>query len=113
VKIALAWPAQPLWPNRRAHWAQVQRRRNAQKLEAWALAMAEKRVDLGEGRIAVTLTFHKTDRGRFDLDGALSACKGALDGLALALGVDDSRFDVRPVLGEPVGGGAVVVEVAG
>jgi crossover junction endodeoxyribonuclease RusA len=111
VKITLGWPDQHLWPNRKAHWARARMWRNEQKIAAWALTLAEKRVDLGEGRIPVTLTFHKNDRRRFDLDNALAAMKGALDGLSAALGVDDSRFDVRPVLGEPVAGGCVVVEV--
>jgi crossover junction endodeoxyribonuclease RusA len=121
VKIALAWPAQPLWPNTRLHWGARNKRRQAQKHEAYFAAFAAgagsyrqiggvTRRELPE-RIPVTLTFHKNDRRRFDLDNALAACKGALDGLSAALGVDDSRFDVRPVLGAPVAGGCVIVEV--
>jgi crossover junction endodeoxyribonuclease RusA len=111
VIVSIPWPVPVLWPNNRAHWAAKAKRRKAQKEAAWALTLAERTPKLGDGRVSVTLTFRKADRGRYDLDGALSACKGALDGIALALGVDDSRFDVRPVLGDPVAGGAVIVEV--
>jgi crossover junction endodeoxyribonuclease RusA len=105
VKIAISWP------NRPCHWSALDRGRKAQKHEAWALTLAQPTFKPGVGRIPVTLTFRKNDRHRFDLDNALAACKGALDGLAIALGVDDSRFDVRPVLGEPVPGGAVEITV--
>jgi crossover junction endodeoxyribonuclease RusA len=109
--VSLPWPVPVLWPNNRAHWAAKAKRRKAQKLAAWALTLAERTPKLGDGRIPVTVTFHKTDRRRYDTHEAAYAVKGAIDGIALALGVDDSRFDVRPVLGEPVAGGAVIVEV--
>lgn len=111
VKIVIGWPDQQLWPNRPSHWTARSRRRKEQKLEAWALALAERRPAIGDGPIPVRLTFRKADRRRFDLDNAQAACKGALDGLAAALGVDDSRFRPVPVLGEPVPGGAVEIEV--
>jgi crossover junction endodeoxyribonuclease RusA len=46
-----------------------------------------------EGDLAVTITFVQPDKRRRDRDNLLSACKPSLDGLAEAIGVDDSQFE--------------------
>lgn len=48
------------------------------------------------GLIPVSIVFCPPDKITRDLDGMLGAAKHALDGIALALGVDDKRF--RPIL---------------
>jgi crossover junction endodeoxyribonuclease RusA len=49
-------------------------------------------------RIAVRLTVYPKGRGVApDKDNALSACKSYLDGIADAMGVNDSLFDPQPV----------------
>lgn len=67
-----------------------------------------------DGPIHVTLTFYPPDKRRRDLDGCISACKAYLDGLADALGVDDSRFTlsarIAPVCAHD---GEVKIEVMG
>ena len=67
--------------------------------------------DLG-AQIPLTLTFHSPDRRARDADNLLAASKPLLDGMAGALGVDDSRFEpivIRRVAGKRPG--ALVVEV--
>lgn len=66
----------------------------------------------GDGAIALSLLFATPDKQRRDLDNLLSASKSALDGMAKALGVDDSRF--RPILVDWVDGkkpGALIAAV--
>ena len=48
-----------------------------------------------ENKIPLALIFNKRSKGRYDLDNALAAMKHALDGIAQALRIDDSKF--RPV----------------
>ncbi|SOE49110.1 hypothetical protein ODI_R1848 [Orrella dioscoreae] len=43
----------------------------------------------------VTLTFVAPDRRRRDIDNLLACMKSQMDGIAIALGVDDSQF--RPI----------------
>lgn len=57
-------------------------------------------------------TFHPPRAGRFDRDNAVGRCKALQDGIADALGIDDSRFVPTYLIGEPVKGGRVVVEIA-
>ena len=63
-------------------------------------------------RIRVRLTFKPPNNNKHDIDGCLSANKHALDGVADALQVDDSRFELELHKGEKIKGGMVVVEIA-
>ena len=66
-----------------------------------------------DGDIALKVTFVQPDRRHRDRDNLLAASKAALDGVAAALKVDDSRFE--PVTVSRVFGtkpGALIVEVA-
>ena len=47
------------------------------------------------GRIPVTIIFHAPDKRGRDLDNLLASMKSGLDGVAIALGVNDRQF--RPV----------------
>ncbi len=113
ITLTLPWPPQELWPNRSAgrHWSV----KAGAAAEAKALALAEARnakaLPHWQDTFRMTWTFHPPSKRRYDLDGALSACKAYQDGLAQGWGVDDSRF--KPVLerGVVVRGGRVVVEV--
>jgi hypothetical protein len=94
----------------------IYRKRKLQKLAAWSLAYEAgiRKLDAGKLR-TLTFRFHpKTGPGRKpDRDNIIYAIKGAIDGLALALGVDDGKLATYfpPTLSEPVKNGAVVVEV--
>lgn len=110
TRIALPWPPSTLWPNRsrRLHWAQRSTSARAAREEARALVKAS---GLRPGA-TLCLTFCAPTRRRYDLDNALAASKAAIDGIADALGVDDSEWAITITRGEPVKGGAVIVEFA-
>ena len=96
--VRLPFPVPGLFPNRKAgkHWAATQASKVEARETAWALTRAAKGawIDPG-GLIPLSMVFVAPDGRRRDMDGMLSALKPALDGLALALGVDDVRF--RPL----------------
>jgi crossover junction endodeoxyribonuclease RusA len=108
TEITLPWPDKVLWPNRPAHWSKVARARKSQKHAAYYLAQPLGRMT---GPVNIHLTFCPPDKRRRDIDNMLASCKGHLDGISLAIGVDDSEFRISVERGEVVRGGAVVVRV--
>src|SRR3546814_16726876 len=62
------------------------------------------------GDIRVVLTLYPPDRRQRDRDNLLSNCKAYLDGIADALGVNDSRF-VPSIRMADETGGYVVAEI--
>ena len=116
--VHLPFPDKSLFPNakngkswRTSHDAKVSAREGAKKATYAALDAIETPVAY-VGCIPLSIVFVGPDKRRRDLDGCLSAQKSALDGVAQALGIDDSRF--RPILLNYVAGdkpGACIVAV--
>jgi crossover junction endodeoxyribonuclease RusA len=59
----------------------------------------------------VTAVFFPPDKRHRDIDGLLSSMKAAFDGIADAIGVDDSRWQIGYRRGEPVKNGLVLIEI--
>jgi len=101
VILSLPFPASELMPNRkngRSHHAS-----NAAKIKAREDAFLATKADPAhikfnhtEGAIPVSIVYCPPDKRRRDLDNLLAASKASLDGMANAMGVDDTRF--RPIL---------------
>lgn len=102
LTVTLSWPSADLSPNGRVHWSTRSRAAKKAKNEAWGLTkalMPPLRIRFGEwqGPVAVTYTFHpKLDRTRDD-DNFAARMKASRDGIAMALGLDDSLFVMQPV----------------
>ena len=79
MTVTLSLPPKALSPNSRPHWA----------------AKAKAANTTGEVLVRPSF-FHRVNRRR-DRDNALASLKAALDGVAEALGIDDSGFVVTPV----------------
>jgi crossover junction endodeoxyribonuclease RusA len=113
VKVTLPWPDKGLFPNRKngRHWGAVSGLKTVATHEAWALAKAAQKGAQAprEGEVAVTLTFHFPDGRKRDADNLLAAMKPYIDGVSLALDIDDSRF--WPITLNRVMDGAGKVEV--
>jgi crossover junction endodeoxyribonuclease RusA len=58
------------------------------------------------------MTFCPPDKRRRDRDNLIASMKAATDGIADALGTDDSKFIVTYAMGSPVKGGSVEVTIA-
>ncbi len=114
MRITLDWPSPKLSPNARGHWSIKSAAAGVAKRAAWAITRAEMakmaiRTGGMAGQIGVDIAFHPPSKARHDLDNLQARMKSALDGIALALGVDDVHF--RPVSRIEAGKsfGAVVV----
>jgi crossover junction endodeoxyribonuclease RusA len=112
--VELPWPPKELSPNARHHWATAAKAKKGYRSrcktlgEGQALASVKNSSD----RVLVHLTFFPPDKRSRDWDNMIASMKSGLDGLADAMGVDDSRwrlsFDVSDV---PEKGGLVLVTV--
>jgi Holliday junction resolvase RusA-like endonuclease len=97
----LPFPAKELFPNKKngKHWGATNAIKVAQKDTAFWLTRAEQKKTGWKdesGNIPISLLFLTPDRRKRDVDNMLAASKSILDGISLALEVDDCRF--RPVL---------------
>lgn len=118
LRFTLRWPDRRLSPNSRTHWAVKAKAARAARLTAFGVtrhAMHEQRVSFdGATRLAVAMEFVPPDLRRRDLDNAIAATKNDRDGIADAVGIDDSRFVTSYLLAdEPKKGGEVRVTVRG
>jgi crossover junction endodeoxyribonuclease RusA len=114
ITVILPWPNRKLSPNARIHWAASAKQKTYERYTAKMLTFAAGGGALPGGDLQLEITFCPPRRGRWDRDNALASLKAALDGVADALGIDDSRFD--PVIlrrGAYVKGGTVVVKIGG
>jgi len=105
--IKLPFPAPELFPNRKngKHWTATSAAKDTQRSAAYMLtkeAMQSTRSSFDAGNIPLSLVYLTPDKRKRDLDNMLAASKAMLDGVAEALGVDDSRF--RPILIDVVSG---------
>tara|TARA_R110002020_G_scaffold302595_2_gene517974 strand:- start:10372 stop:10755 length:384 start_codon:yes stop_codon:yes gene_type:complete len=104
LTVTLSLPPKALTPNSRPHWAAKARAVKAHRGEAFLMAgRAVAGVDKGgqwwamvDTEIMVRATFWFRVNRRRDRDNAQASLKSALDGIAEALGVDDSRFVMAP-----------------
>jgi crossover junction endodeoxyribonuclease RusA len=116
VLIELGWPTKALSPNyrSRSHWPRTRALQSARKegyLATVAAMSGGGAPKWSNERFAFVITAYPPDRRDRDDDNLKASLKGHRDGIAQALGVDDSRFDERFQWGEPVKGGKIVVEV--
>lgn len=121
LRITLPWPDAKLNPNRSKgmHWAGTAALRKKAREDAWRIssrALAFKTaLSTGFqplGTHALSITFVQPDKRARDRDNLLAALKPSLDGMADALGINDSQFDpitIRREYGSKPG--AVIVEI--
>ena len=64
-------------------------------------------------KIPLLITFCPPTKARRDIDNMLASIKAALDGVAEAWGVDDSRFRPSLDIGPVVKHGAIKIEILG
>jgi crossover junction endodeoxyribonuclease RusA len=113
VKITLPYPPAVLNPNSRDHWAKKHRAAKKYKADCTLAILAAGRTTqrLLRTKTNFSLTFCRPDKRAFDEDNAMASMKSGLDALSAYIGIDDSQFHYTIQKGEPVKGGAVIVEV--
>ena len=90
--IDLSWPHPYLWRNRNRSGIAQYRPYQDQKDEAYYLTCQAVGVVDPPTAVRIKMVITPPHRRRFDDSGVFEACKAAFDGLAMALGVDDSIF---------------------
>lgn len=115
LQFEVEWPPKQLSPNARGHWSVKSRyaRRYRAACHAYAHnARVAAGVKLQAGRrLSLLLVFCPPDRRKRDDDNLVAAFKSGRDGIADALGVDDSQFVTTFRIGGVQKGGAVLVKV--
>lgn len=105
--IEYPWPPRELSPNARCHWTVKNKAFQRYKGDAWAITKAAKVVG-GKDNIHLKITYHPPSKRPMDLDNLLASSKALIDGMALAMNVNDKQF--RPItldIGETIKGGLI------
>lgn len=116
AEIVLPWPERDLSPNSRVHWRKLAEAKKRAKSYGYIAAKKAgfHTVEWPEGRLYVWINYHPPTRRRYDMDNLIASCKGQFDGIADAMGVDDSRFVFHPfVHSEPVKHGLIKIRITG
>lgn len=92
AQLYLPWPEKSLSPNARVHWTTLARAKKSAKNVAFHLVKASRIGKIEADSIKVKYTFFPPDRQARDADNLISSMKAAQDGIALAIGIDDSKW---------------------
>ena len=115
TRVELDFPPAELFPNRAkgTHWGKLYKiRSDYREGSTWLAKHQLKGWKHKGGNIKLTLTFEMPDKRKRDADNCLAAAKGALDGLADALFVNDQLF--QPIMIYRVEGrkpGSLTIEI--
>lgn len=115
VLLRLGWPSSKLNPNRsdgRSHWFNAKERKAA-KLEGQGEALLRGAKNVRGDKFVLKVTGYPPDNRRRDDDNFLKCLKHHRDGIALAMGVDDSKFRWEFQGFERAGSSGVLIEVVG
>lgn len=110
--IELPYPHKILWPNGRGH--HMAKHREFQKHKTWAYLA---HLSFGGSaapcdRLRLVATFHPKTRHAVDADNASASLKAYQDGIAKAIGIDDSQFsEPKVIFADPIKGGRVFIAV--
>ena len=99
IRVELDFPPAELFPNRAkgTHWGKLYQLRSDYRENSTWLAKHQLKGWKHAGKdIKLTLTFEMPDKRKRDADNCLAAAKGALDGLADAMMVNDQLF--QPIM---------------
>lgn len=95
ISFTLPWPHRALSQNARVHWTRRAKRTRQARSDAYLLTVAAMRDQPAlTGKVAVHLAFAPPNRLRRDAHNLAASMKGAIDGIADALLIDDSQFVV-------------------
>jgi len=114
IQFEVGWPPKELNPNSRKHWSAKSRAARRYRKECFAYAHnALTRSDVSRhGGLVLALVFCPPDRRKRDDDNLVAAFKSGRDGIADALGIDDSQFVTQFEIGPAAVGGSVRVTIS-
>jgi crossover junction endodeoxyribonuclease RusA len=106
-EITLPWPPSALSPNARVHWSKKSKAAKLYREACFNLtkqAIASGFTIPKSEKLSLWIDFYPPDRRKRDDDNCISSFKSGRDGLAQALGIDDSKFRSHPYIEERIGG---------
>jgi crossover junction endodeoxyribonuclease RusA len=92
VELFLPWPDRRLSPNARVHWSSLARAKKSAKNVAFYTVKEAGIGKIAADSIKAKYSFFPPDRHARDADNLISSMKAAQDGIALAIGIDDSKW---------------------
>lgn len=95
AEIFLPWPNRRLSPNSRGHWATLARAKKAARKEAFYLTKEAGLGKIEAGSLAVRYSFYPPSHRAYDIDNLVASMKAAADGIAEAIGIDDSKWTIE------------------
>ncbi len=109
--MSLPWPCKRLSPNARVHWSALAAAKKKAKEYAFYSARADLPAISGVS-VKVRYTFCPPSKRRYDLDNLVASMKAAADGIAMAIKIDDSKWQIEVApLGPVAPNGKVLVEL--
>ena len=103
-ELVFAWPPKVLSPNARVHWSVKSKAAKAYRADCWAITKEAKVILPDSPKLALWLDFYPPDKRHRDDDNMIAAFKSGRDGMAEALGINDKRFRVFPMVMDEIGG---------
>lgn len=94
AEFFLPWPDKRLSPNARGHWASLARAKKAAKRTAYYTVLEAGIGKIEADSLSVKYSFFPPDRRARDDDNILASLKAAADGIAMAIGIDDSKWAI-------------------
>lgn len=103
-EVTLPWPLKALNPNARVHWSVKAKAAKEYRHACHMLARAARLQAPESEVIHLHLDFYPPTRRARDDDNVVAMFKSGRDGIADALGINDSRFRTHAVLMTETGG---------
>jgi crossover junction endodeoxyribonuclease RusA len=94
ASLYLPWPDKRLSPNSRQHWAALAKAKKKAKADAYHLALEAGLGKIEADTVLVRYSFFPPSRRAYDLDNLIASMKAAADGIAMAIEVDDSKWNI-------------------
>lgn len=111
IDLTLPWPPKELSPNARVHWSKKSSAAKSYRSACYLLCRLAG-IKPPAGRALFSLEFIPPDKRRRDDDNCLASFKSGRDGVAQALGIDDSNFVTQlQISANTIKGGAVRVRI--
>lgn len=112
ASIFLPWPDRKLSPNARVHWAALASAKKKAKRDARYATQAAGIGKIEAERLSVRYVIFPPNRHARDTDNIVSSLKAAQDGIAEAIGIDDSKWTTSyRMAGAIEKGGMIKVEL--
>lgn len=108
-RVDLPWPHPSLSPNAHVGWRTKHRHRHSYRHTCSWSCVDQKIRKIEAESIKATIIFSPPDARRRDVDNMLASIKAAIDAVAEAIGVDDSKWSIEPCRGIPTKGGKVSI----